>query len=194
MTLTSSKVKVKVTGLLKFRKLHFCRSVFSAFWRGAQNWWLIMIVRDLACLSPIFEFHSQKSILAVHKFQMAISAVTWLGTGSPICNVHTNMTLTSSKVNVKILDLHFPKLDYSTSTSSAIFALRSLMGNYDSMGPSLQLFGSRFLKFSPLGGHVTSKFAKCWYHQNPLRFILSLIHIWRCRRSTLCRSRWSPYH
>ena len=25
-------------------------------------------------------------------------------------------------------------------------------------------------------------------------YILSLIHIWRCRRSTLCRSRWSPYH
>ena len=25
-------------------------------------------------------------------------------------------------------------------------------------------------------------------------FYLSLIHIWRCRRSTLCRSRWSPYH
>ena len=25
-------------------------------------------------------------------------------------------------------------------------------------------------------------------------FFLSLIHIWRCRRSTLCRSRWSPYH
>ena len=24
--------------------------------------------------------------------------------------------------------------------------------------------------------------------------ILSLIHIWRCRRSTLCRSRWSPSH
>ena len=23
---------------------------------------------------------------------------------------------------------------------------------------------------------------------------LSLIHIWRCRRSTLCRFRWSPYH
>ena len=23
---------------------------------------------------------------------------------------------------------------------------------------------------------------------------LSLIHIRRCRRSTLCRSRWSPYH
>ena len=25
-------------------------------------------------------------------------------------------------------------------------------------------------------------------------FILSLIHIWRCRRYSLCRSRWSPYH
>ena len=23
---------------------------------------------------------------------------------------------------------------------------------------------------------------------------LSLIHIWRCRRSYACRSRWSPYH
>ena len=28
----------------------------------------------------------------------------------------------------------------------------------------------------------------------PLPPLLSLIHIWRCRRSTLCRSRWSPYH
>ena len=27
-----------------------------------------------------------------------------------------------------------------------------------------------------------------------LSLLLSLIHIWRCRRSTLCRSRWSPYH
>ena len=29
---------------------------------------------------------------------------------------------------------------------------------------------------------------------NPPISCLSLIHIWRCRRSTLCRSRWSPYH
>ena len=26
------------------------------------------------------------------------------------------------------------------------------------------------------------------------RMMLSLIHIWRCRRSYACRSRWSPYH
>ena len=25
-------------------------------------------------------------------------------------------------------------------------------------------------------------------------WILSLIHIWRCRRRLRCRSRWSPYH
>ena len=25
-------------------------------------------------------------------------------------------------------------------------------------------------------------------------YALSLIHIWRCRRDVLCRSRWSPYH
>ena len=30
--------------------------------------------------------------------------------------------------------------------------------------------------------------------QNRDTLYLSLIHIWRCRRSTLCRSRWSPYH
>ena len=29
---------------------------------------------------------------------------------------------------------------------------------------------------------------------DPHSMQLSLIHIWRCRRSTLCRSRWSPYH
>ena len=33
---------------------------------------------------------------------------------------------------------------------------------------------------------------KRWFTQD--LYTLSLIHIWRCRRSTLCRSRWSPYH
>ena len=41
---------------------------------------------------------------------------------------------------------------------------------------------------------VESSFLK--YHLKKIGIIevLSLIHIWRCRRSTLCRSRWSPYH
>ena len=34
-----------------------------------------------------------------------------------------------------------------------------------------------------------------WPHiWNSRGHILSLIHIWRCRRSYACRSRWSPYH
>ena len=34
------------------------------------------------------------------------------------------------------------------------------------------------------------------YHVNrwPSSKYLSLIHIWRCRRYAVCRSRWSPYH
>ena len=35
-------------------------------------------------------------------------------------------------------------------------------------------------------------FREKWYDGQCVS--LSLIHIWRCRRSTLCRSRWSPYH
>ena len=31
-------------------------------------------------------------------------------------------------------------------------------------------------------------------YQFSLCYCLSLIHIWRCRRSYACRSRWSPYH
>ena len=29
---------------------------------------------------------------------------------------------------------------------------------------------------------------------NSTTVVLSLIHIWRCRRIERCRSRWSPYH
>ena len=29
---------------------------------------------------------------------------------------------------------------------------------------------------------------------NASLILLSLIHIWRCRRPRVCRSRWSPYH
>ena len=35
-----------------------------------------------------------------------------------------------------------------------------------------------------------------WIHEpsHGIEYILSLIHIWRCRRVSECRSRWSPYH
>jgi len=57
MTLTWSKVKINVTELLKFRKLHFSRFISSAIlaWSSKLKctltlsflWWLIMIVWDL---------------------------------------------------------------------------------------------------------------------------------------------------
>ena len=48
-------------------------------------------------------------------------------------------------------------------------------------------------------GYSTSHYhtAKVYIIHTSWKFqqlFLSLIHIWRCRRSTLCRSRWSPYH
>ena len=38
------------------------------------------------------------------------------------------------------------------------------------------------------------KYSKMIEENISLLLELSLIHIWRCRRSTLCRSRWSPDH
>ena len=98
--------------------------------------------------------------------------------GSPMCIAHTDVTLTWSKLKVKVTDLvKFRKLHFSMSTSSAILSWRwrsQLAVDYDSMEPGLWLFRARLLKFSPIGGQVTSKFAKCGYHQNPLRFISAL--------------------
>ena len=63
---------------------------------------------------------------------------------------------------------------------------------------------SAFFYFSPLCvfkclliSHellCSSKYCDWIYYLCPQHSPLSLIHIWRCRRSTLCRSRWSPYH
>ena len=35
---------------------------------------------------------------------------------------------------------------------------------------------------------------KLYYRHTCTLLGLSLIHIWRCRRYAVCRSRWSPYH
>jgi len=85
--------------------------------------------------------------------------------GSPICIAHTDMTLTWSKVKVKVTDLLiFQKLHSSTSTSFAFLAWCSqLMGDFDSMGASLQLFGARFLNLFLSWRSRDFEFAICWY-------------------------------
>jgi len=88
-----------------------------------------------------------------------------VGHAGPIRIAHIDVALTWSNVKVKVTDLlKFRKLHFSTST---FMARRSqLMGDYE----------ARFLSFSPpVGGHVTPKFAKCCYHQNPLRLISALV-------------------
>ena len=53
-------------------------------------------------------------------------------------------------------------------------------------GPIKVVFGPPICKGRnvPDFGHAFSNYT----------YFLSLIHIWRCRRSYACRSRWSPYH
>jgi len=80
--------------------------------------------------------------------------------GSPTPVVYADMTLIPSKVKVTG-HLNFRKLHFSHSFSSASLPRSSkLMVDRGSMG-GLQLVWPRFLKFSPVDDHVTSKFAKC---------------------------------
>jgi len=82
--------------------------------------------------------------------------------GSSIYVAHTDVTLTLSKFKVKVTDLNFRKLHFSTSTSSAILAWRSqLMSNYDSMAPRRQFFRARFLNFSPIWRSRDFEVARC---------------------------------
>jgi len=72
----------------------------------------------------------------------------------------------------------FWTLQFSRSISSVNLACSSKrMVVHDNMGPGIQLFGARFLNFTKVGDHVTSKFAKCWPRdpdENPLGFISAL--------------------
>ena len=57
------------------------------------------------------------------------------------------------------------------------------------------IFGhKKYLLFYFLWPNTLSILSPNIHKNHILKIILSLIHIWRCRRSTLCRSRWSPYH
>ena len=69
--------------------------------------------------------------------------------GSPICIVHVDLTLTGSKVKIKVIELlKFQRLYFSRSVSSAILAWSSkLMVDYDIMGPSLQRVRAPIFKF-----------------------------------------------
>ena len=116
-----------------------------------------------ACRSPIFEerYHVTSNFAQCRyymNFKWPYFRTAWgyshmIGhIGSPTSSVHADMTLTWFKVKVKVTELlSFRKLHFSRSISSAILAWSSkLTVDYDSMVPSLQLFGATFLNFSPI--------------------------------------------
>jgi len=92
--------------------------------------------------------------------------VIWL-CGGPWPDMHTNVTLTRSKVKVTEL-LKFRKLHFSRSISSAMFTWSSkLMVDHDSTGPSLQLVRAQFSNF--LVRKLSREFllhTECRYHTN----------------------------
>ena len=173
------------------RKLHYSRSVSSAISACCSK---LMVNCDSMgrSLQPVGARFSNflvrkpsrefklRGMSILHEFQMTIFPYCWrLRSHGRICIAHTDVTLTWSKVKVNVADLlNFRKLYFSTSTSSAILAWRSqLMGHYDSMGPSLQLFGVIFLNFSlswRSRDFEVREMLISHYHQNQLRFISAL--------------------
>jgi len=153
-----------------FRKLHFSTSISYAIlvwssklmvnddsmalslqlvWAQFSNFLLTELSWEFKLSGMSISWNSNGHISIIRE-----AALTWLGM---LVMLHVLcmliwMTLTWSKVKVKVIDLlKFRKeIALFMSTSSAILAWQSqLMGDYDSMRPSLQLFRARFLNFSP---------------------------------------------
>jgi len=126
MTLTVSKVKVKVTDHLNFRQLpinvhfhvyllrHFRVKLKTDGWYWQYGTW------STASWRPIFDFPSRKGITRVQTYGMSIfhdiQMVTYFGTGwcyshmvgyagSPTYTAYVDMTLSLSKVKVKVTGL-----------------------------------------------------------------------------------------
>jgi len=164
-SVTSTRSKVKVTELLSCRKLHFSRSVSSAI----LSWSSKLTVGNDSTGPDLQLFGARFSNFLVRKLSREFNlcgcryytnfkASYFRGyshtvghAGSPTCIVHADMTLTRSKVKVKVkvtklLDLQ--KLHFSRSICSAILAWSSkLTVANDSMGPGLQLVAARFSHF-----------------------------------------------
>ena len=124
MTLTRSKVKVKAIELLNIQKWHFSRSISSTIFTwgsklmvdhnsmgrslqlvGAQclNYLLGKLSRDFKlCGMSILQNFQRLRVLwsgMLVVLPVSVSETQWY-TGSPICIVHADMTLTRSKFKV----------------------------------------------------------------------------------------------
>jgi len=162
--MTSTRCKVKVTGLLNVRKLHFSRFISSSIlvWSsklmvgndsmgpglhlvGAQ--FSSFLLRQLSVSSNFAECQYYTN------FKWPYFRIAWgyshisSPVGSSTHIVHADVTLTRSKVKVMEL-LKFRKLHFSGSISFAILMLSSkLMVDHDSMGPIVQRIGAQCSNF-----------------------------------------------
>ena len=95
--------------------------------------------------------------------------------------------------------------DNTTYSDTSMTAWVYIMGKYrGTSSPKIWRKGNAIANCPLRFCHVSKFLSSDCLHYNAIKVIksfflilylqLSLIHIWRCRRSTLCRSRWSPYH
>ena len=116
----------------------------------------------------------------------------WLITSYNCVAVHTMVEL---KMTGNCMKGSRPLLSFDTVCCSTT---QHCPVNY-SISFTIDCFCSRLaVDYFTTGGNII-RTAVCWIvwhnvHSQQHTYMLSLIHIWRCRRIERCRSRWSPYH
>ena len=102
-------------------------------------------------------------------------------------SLQINTTFIASKHMAKIITLHIKiSIDNPLIKSKRILSIN--------LSPEILQHRNSLISTSQTNSVLNSHTS--WHLITALIVLslLSLIHIWRCRRSTLCRSRWSPYH
>ena len=125
-----------------------------------------------------------------NSFTFELSLLNWIvidnGTALPI-----TVTIFSSSI-FKAAELKKKKFQIHVQNNFNFRCRHFLIRIESSLTPSLlSVAYTSFDSISKINNHYCSAVLFIWLL---LPKVLSLIHIWRCRRSTLCRSRWSPYH
>ena len=105
----------------------------------------------------------------------------------------SNFALKHNKEVFVVLISHKERLFHRLSPS---FVITTLPDFYPVSGGWYQEreWGAGFARYPPLLQPLVLLVAQQLVSVGPSVDLLSLIHIWRCRRYSLCRSRWSPYH
>ena len=150
--------------------------MFSAWMDGSQNCSVCSPHGWMVCCEKIHKIW-EKSVedgLFVACLTQCINLVLlvgyqWWPTGS--CNAQRRRVVVSSRTNCA-----------SWQTNSCWLVLAQSQGR-----------GADYLFVVPCGFKKRRKKGRC-LKRSWAAWDLSLIHIWRCRRNSACRSRWSPYH